>query len=92
LGGAILLVLVGSLRPRWLAPVFTSWMVAAFPIAWLVSMAVLGLIFFGLFLPMAIAFRLIGRDPLNRQPRRAQESYWSDKPPAPDVKRYFRQF
>jgi hypothetical protein len=91
-GGAMLLALVGVLKPRWLAPIFTAWMIAVFPVAWMVSTVVLGLIFFGLFTPLALVFRLIGRDALHRRVEPGETSYWRDKPAAKDVRSYLKQF
>ena len=43
-------------------------MVLAFPIGWTVSQVMLALMFFGLFTPIGLVFRLIGRDPLQPHP------------------------
>ena len=45
-------------------------MVLAFPIGWTVSQVILLLMFYGLFTPIGLVFRLIGRDPLHRARRR----------------------
>lgn len=83
---------VGLVRPRWLRPVFVGWMVLAFPIGWLVSHLMLAVLYYGIFTPLGLAFRLAGRDALALRPRPDQESYWSPKPAPEDVRRYFRQF
>ena len=44
-------------------------MVLAFPIGWTVSQVILLLMFYGLFTPIGLVFRLIGRDPLQRARR-----------------------
>ena len=46
--------------------IYVGWMVLAFPIGWTVSQVMLALMFFGLFTPIGLVFRLIGRDPLQR--------------------------
>jgi hypothetical protein len=48
--------------------------------------------FYGLFTPIGLLFRLIGRDPLHRTRRAELETYWSPKPSADDPRRYFKQF
>jgi saxitoxin biosynthesis operon SxtJ-like protein len=83
---------VGWLRPAWLRPIYTTGMVLAFPIGWLVSHVLLALLFFGLFTPLALIFRWVGRDPLQRQPPPARKSYWSRKPAPADVRRYFQPY
>ena len=67
-------------------------MVLAFPIGWTVSQVMLALMFFGLFMPFGLVFRLIGRDPLQRTRRSDRKSYWEPKPIPTDLKRYFKQF
>src|SRR5438309_4580317 len=94
--GAVLALTVGPLGLAWPAlvrPVFVGWLVLAFPIGWVVSRVVLAVLFYGLFTPLALAFRLAGRDALRL--RRAPDgtaSYWTRRPAPADVRRYFRQF
>ena len=54
------------IRPEWLRSIYVGWMVLAFPIGWTVSQVMLAVMFFGLFTPIGLVFRLIGRDPLQR--------------------------
>ena len=64
---AVLAVLVGSmglLHPPLVRWIFVGWMMAVFPIGWLVSRVVLAGVFYGCFTPLAFLFRLMGRDPL----------------------------
>ena len=56
------------------------------------SHVVLAVLFYGLLTPIALFFRLIGRDPLKRRWEPEQKSYWVDLPEAFDKKDYFRQF
>ena len=67
-------------------------MVLAFPIGWTVSLLLLALVYYAVFTPIAVVFRLIGRDALvlRRQPDAA--SYWREHEAPADVRRYFRQF
>ena len=64
-------------------------MIAAFPIGWTVSKIVLGAVFLLVFTPVALVFRLTGRDALQLR-RGSGRSYWTGKP-APSVESYFRQ-
>jgi hypothetical protein len=52
----------------------------------------LACLFYGMFTPVAVAFKLIGRDVLCRWHRPATESYWSPKSMSADPRRYFRPF
>lgn len=82
--------LVGAVAPRALRPVFTAWMVAAFPIGFVVSRVLLAALYFLLFTPVALVFRLMGRDVL-RLRRSGAASYWTPKPGSVDPASYFRQ-
>jgi hypothetical protein len=83
---------VGLLRPKALRHVFVAWMVAAFPIGWLVSHLLLAVAFYGLFTPVGLVFRVIGRDSLSLRRSPTARTYWREKPTVTDVTRYFRQF
>lgn len=92
---AVLAVSVGSLglwRPSIIRPIFVSWMVVAFPIGWVISHVLLGLIFYLVFTPVSLIFRLIGRDQLRRLPHPELDTYWELKPVSTDVHGYFRQY
>ncbi|HEY2155975.1 MAG TPA: SxtJ family membrane protein [Isosphaeraceae bacterium] len=83
---------LGLIRPQLIRPIFVGWMVLAFPIGWTVSLVLLGLVYYGLFLPIGLVFRLIGRDALQLRPRPDATTYWTSRPDVADVRRYFRQF
>ena len=83
---------LGLLRPGWVRPIYVGWMVLAFPIGWTVSQVMLALMFYGLFTPIGLVFRLLGRDALHRARRPGVESYWTPKPAPAGPKSYFRQF
>jgi hypothetical protein len=95
LGLAALAIVVGGIglaRPALIRPIFVGWMVLAFPIGWAVSLVLLALVYYGLFTPVALAFRLSGRDALGLRPGPDRESYWEPRAEPADVRRYFRQF
>jgi hypothetical protein len=87
MGGGFL----GLLRPSLLRPVFVGWMVLAFPIGWLVSHLLLGLLFFGVFTPVGLLLRTFGKDSLRLQ-RGAASSLWQDRAQESDLRRYLRQY
>lgn len=96
--GWVLLVLavtvgpLGLVAPHLIRPVWMASLVVTFPIGWLLSRVLLGVLYYGLFTPFALVFRLIGRDPLARHNRPASETYWVPKPAIVDLRRYYRQF
>jgi hypothetical protein len=87
---ALAIGLGGWWKPAAIRPVFQLWMMAAFPIGWVVSNVMLGFLYFGMFTPIALVFRMTGRDVLNRDGRPA-DSYWQPGSTAGDPREYFRQ-
>ncbi len=83
---------LGLLRPRAVRPVYVTWLALGFPSGWLMMHLVLGLLFYGLFTPLGLLFRLAGRDVLALRRRPERETYWSARPQPAEVARYFRQF
>lgn len=83
---------IGIVKPQWIRPLFMLLMAIATPIGWLVSTVLLSLLFYGVFTPVALLFRLLRRDALVRRSPPPGETYWSPKPAIEDPRRYFRQF
>ncbi len=73
-------------------PMYLAWMYAAFPIGWVLSHLVLGIVFYLVFLPIGLIFRLVGKDPMNRSLSRDRSSDWVEHDPHGKPERYFRQF
>jgi len=91
LGLAAVVGAVGLAFPAVLRPVFVGWMVLVYPISWLMSRLLLGCVFYCLFTPLGLFFKLIRRDALARRWRGDRDTYWAAKPGAADVRSYFRQ-
>lgn len=83
--------LCGLVYPRAVRPIFVTWLVLAFPIGWVVSKLLLVVLFFGLVTPVALLFRLQGRDALQLR-REQKQSYWTAKERSGSPARYFRQY
>jgi hypothetical protein len=79
------------IRPAALRPIFAGLMVVTFPVNWLVSHLALAVIFYGVFTPLALLFRLGGRDVLGCRADARRDSYWQPKPQPEGVRSYFRQ-
>jgi saxitoxin biosynthesis operon SxtJ-like protein len=82
---------VGLLLPAAIRPIYAGWMIAAFPIGWAVSKIVMGLMFYLVFTPVGVLFRLMGRDPLQLR-RRQAGSFWAPKAPTQSGDEYLRQY
>jgi len=89
---AVVVGVLGLSRPaavRWL---FVGAMVLAFPVGWLMSQVMLALMFYGIVTPLALLFRLRGRDLLARKPAPDRPSFWTPKQTPEDLRSYFRQY
>jgi hypothetical protein len=91
-GLATVVGLAGMAHPPLIRPVFVACTIVTFPLGWVVSRLVLALVFYGLFTPLGVIFRLAGRDPLQLRYREGNETCWTPKPQAESVQSYFRQF
>jgi hypothetical protein len=92
LGAALVVGVAGLIRPpavRWL---FVAATVAAFPIGWVVSQVMLFVLFTVVITPVALLFKLRGRDRLARRRCAQQASYWKPKTTTADMRRYLRQY
>jgi len=83
---------LGIIAPRAIKPVFVGWMAIAYPIGWLMSRIIVGIIFYGLFTPVAFLFRFIRRDELGLRSKPQADTYWQPKQSARDQADYLRQF
>jgi hypothetical protein len=83
---------VGLVKPAMVRPIYTGWMVMVFPLGWAISHMLLALVFFGLFTPLALVLKLVGRDPLQRRVQPNRATYWAPKILPTDVRQYFRPY
>ena len=89
---AVILGVPGIIWPALLRWVFVAAMVVTFPLGWLVSLTVLAFLYYVVITPLAVFFRLRGRDLLNRRPAPEQGSFWEPKRTPVDLRSYFRQY
>jgi hypothetical protein len=81
---AALTALVTMTREAWLTPLNRGWMKFGELLGRVVSPVVLGIIFFGVFTPVALVMRVLGRDALARSWNPAARTYWLKRePPGP---------
>lgn len=88
---AVAIGILGLIKPSSVKWLFVGWMVLVFPIGWTVSHLILAIVFYVVVTPIALCFRLKGRDALQLQPG-TSDSYWTAKPQVTDLRSYFRQF
>ncbi len=73
LGG--LLILWGLLAPTTLKPVYVGWMKFGNVMNWINTRIILGILFYGIFLPIGVVMRLFGKDSMHRKLDRGLSSY-----------------
>lgn len=88
----ILIFLASRVSPKLVRPIYVGLTIIGFPIGWIVSHLVLLLFYFGIITPVALIFRLLGRDMLHRRWESGRETYWTEHPRCDSIERYFRQF
>jgi len=82
--------LAGLFYPPSIRPVFVGLILATFPIGWVVSHILLGVIFYGIVTPLGLVLRITGHDPLQlRLP--AGNSLWKTPVGKTDPSSYLRQ-
>lgn len=85
--GAVLCV-GGLADPGRLRPVESGWMAMAAAVSKVTTPLVMGLIYYLVLTPTGLVMRLLGRNPLRREPRSG--SYWVDRDtPTGDLDRQF---
>jgi hypothetical protein len=92
LGVGLVIWILSLISTKAVRPIYIFWMAVAFPIGWTISHIVLGLLYFLMFTPLAIVFRLAGRDALERRIDKQAASYWVHREGTPPASRYVRQF
>jgi hypothetical protein len=80
-----------SLKPL-ARPLYVIWYALACCIGFVMANLLFALMFYGLFTPIGLFMRLIGRDPLKLKFQRGTPTYWQDAEPAPPPAQYFRQY
>lgn len=72
--------------------VYLGWLYAAFPIGYVVSHVIMGVVYFGVVTPVGFVMRALGKDPMQRGFDRGAKSYWVEHRTAREASRYFKQF
>jgi len=80
----------GLVLPALIRPIFVGLILLTFPIGWVVSHLLLGLIFYGLVTPMGYILRISGHDPLQLK-KPGGNSVWKTSVGKTDATRYLRQ-
>ena len=71
---------------------FLGCILITYPIGWVLSHVVMGVIFYVLITPMGLLMRLCGRDSMGRRFLPEQKSYWVPHHSPKKTTQYFRQY
>ena len=85
-----LLSVGGLILPALIRPIFVGLILLTFPIGWVVSHLLLGLIFYGVVTPIGLILRMSGHDPLQLK-KPGGNTVWKTSVGKTDATRYLRQ-
>ena len=85
-----LLSVGGLVLPALIRPIFVGLILLTFPIGWVVSHLLLGLIFYGVVTPIGLILRISGHDPLQLE-KPSGNSVWKTPVGKTDAPRYLQQ-
>jgi len=88
---AVVIPMIGWFFPRSLRWVYLALSYATYPIGFVVSHVVLGLIYYLVFTPVGLIMRLFRYDPLTRRFEAQAASYWKTRTNPKPVASHFRQ-
>src|SRR5207244_9214772 len=84
--------IIGTIAPKLVRPIYVGWMAVGFPIGYVMGHILFGVLYFRVFTPVAIFFRLIGRDKMQRKFDKQAKTHWITRGPMPPAKSHFNQF
>ena len=87
----LLLAIAGMVVPKALKPVFIALSIVATPIGMVIGELAMLIIYFCVFLPFALAFRIAKRDSLQLRLDQDKDSYWEPKKQPINIASYYRQ-
>lgn len=89
---SLALIPIGLARPAIMRTIWIGWMIAVFPIGFVISHTVIFLLWYGVITPVGFALWLTGYDGMQRRLDRSAKTYWEPHVPHGARSRYFRQF
>ena len=86
----VVLVVLGTILPVVLRPIYLLWMGIAVTLGWVMTRVILTIFYFVVLTPVGLIFKILGKDLLDRAvDRTGRETYWIEKTyPIEDRSRY----
>ena len=78
--------------PKANLPIYLGLTIVSYPIGFVLSYVIMGTLFYLLISPVAIFFKITGRDAMNRRFDPEATTYWVDPRPARGPESYFKQY
>lgn len=78
--------------PKANLPIYIGLTIVSYPIGFVLSYVIMGTLFYVLITPVALFFKLTGRDAMNRRFEPEAATYWSEPRPSRGNESYFRQY
>ena len=78
--------------PQVRQPIYLIWSYALYPIGYVITLVLMGVVFYLVITPTGLLMRLFGRDPLSRKFRPGDSTYWIRRREDASLDRYFRQY
>ncbi len=79
--------LLAACAPEAMRRFYVAWMIAVYPIGWVVSHVIMAIVYYAVVTPMGVIMRLFGYNPMRGN---VADTYWIKREPTRDTKRYFR--
>jgi len=92
IGLGLLCPILALIHPSLIKPIYLAMMLLSMVIGIPVSFTLLALIYYLLFTPVGLLFRLLGRDPLAKGPDPKLSSYWISRETQPSPASYLRLY
>ena len=77
------LIPLGLILPRVLAPLYKGWMAVGHVLGWINTRIILGILYYGLVVPMGLVMKMLGRDPMRRAWIPGMDTYRVVREPRP---------
>jgi len=90
-GIGLAFAVAATMKPRLLKPIFVALCVIFWPIGVVVGEILFAVVFFLVITPVALWFKIVGRDALHRRIDKNAETYWQPRKQASGPESYFRQ-
>ena len=91
-GLAVVSALFSLAYPKANLPIYVGLTIVSYPIGFVLSYVIMGTLFYVLISPVAIFFKLTGRDAMNRRFDPEATTYWVDPRPSRGPESYFKQY